>query len=122
MVECHANVLCIMLCLFTSIQRVNQCLQNACHGSNIEGCEKFIDCGHGDDLNEFKTLPTWEQWKNNSDAGACFGVDSFNYGIYQYAVSLTTQKLRTRYVYSLFWGFQVNLQTLLIICIQLEVE
>lgn len=107
------NVFSIMLFLFTSIQRVNQCLQNACRGSKIDGCAKFIDCGHGNDFTEFQKLPTWEQWKNNSDASACFGLESFNYGIYQNAVNLTTQGVGTRYVYSLFWGFQVTLQTLL---------
>ncbi|MED6108453.1 putative cyclic nucleotide-gated ion channel 20, chloroplastic [Stylosanthes scabra] len=29
------------------LQRVNQCLRDACHNSNIPGCMAFIDCGHG---------------------------------------------------------------------------
>lgn len=76
---------------------------------------KFIDCGHGNDFGDFENDPTWDQWKNNSDATACFGQSSFAYGIYQNAVDLTThQNVVTRYVYSLFWGFQVSLQNLFV--------
>ncbi|KAL0356399.1 UNVERIFIED_CONTAM: putative cyclic nucleotide-gated ion channel 20, chloroplastic [Sesamum radiatum] len=89
------------------LQRVNQCLRDACHGSNITRCMEFIDCGHGNDFGEFENDPTWDQWKNNNDAIACFGQNGFAYGIYQNAVDLTThQNVITRYVYSLFWGFQ----------------
>ncbi|KAL2243852.1 probable cyclic nucleotide-gated ion channel 20, chloroplastic isoform X1 [Sesamum indicum] len=89
------------------LQRVNQCLRDACHGSNITRCMEFIDCGHGNDFGEFENDPTWDQWKNNNDAIACFGQTGFAYGIYQNAVDLTThQNVITRYVYSLFWGFQ----------------
>ncbi|KAH6770523.1 cyclic nucleotide-binding transporter 1 [Perilla frutescens var. hirtella] len=88
------------------LQRVNQCLRKACHDSMITSCMKFIDCGNGNDFAEFEDYHTWQQWKNNSNATACFGQGSFAYGIYQNAVDLTTQNLWTRYVYSLFWGFQ----------------
>ncbi|KAL3835295.1 hypothetical protein ACJIZ3_010031 [Penstemon smallii] len=89
------------------LQRVNQCLRDACHASSITKCMDFIDCGHGNDFGRFEFDPTWDQWKSNVNATSCFGKDGFNFGIYQNAVALTTyQSLVTRYVYSLFWGFQ----------------
>ncbi|KAL8530087.1 hypothetical protein ACS0TY_007251 [Phlomoides rotata] len=85
-----------------SLQRVHQCFQDACRDSNITRCMHFINCGHG---NEYVT--DVEAWKNNENAIACFGKDAFDFGIFQTAVNLTTQKsIATRYVYSLFWGFQ----------------
>ncbi|KAF5730264.1 cyclic nucleotide-gated ion channel 20 chloroplastic [Tripterygium wilfordii] len=92
------------------LQRVNQCLRNACHDSDMHPhCIKFIDCGHGTDFTEFISDSTWPNWTQNENASACFTVDSkrFDYGIYKQAVSLTTKdSVITRYVYSLFWGFQ----------------
>ncbi|KAL6583687.1 putative cyclic nucleotide-gated ion channel 20, chloroplastic [Orobanche minor] len=89
------------------LQRVNQCLRNACHNSNITRCMEFIDCGHGDDFSDFHNDPTWAHWQNNNNASACFQKNGFAYGIYENAVELTTRyDLVTRYVYSLFWGFQ----------------
>ncbi|KAF3652922.1 putative cyclic nucleotide-gated ion channel 20, chloroplastic [Capsicum annuum] len=89
------------------LQRVNQCLRDACRGSKIARCVEFIDCGHGNDYTKFRWDPTWDQWKNNSDAVACFTNGGFDYGIYEQAVNLTTERsVVTRYVYSLFWGFQ----------------
>ncbi|CAI9767400.1 unnamed protein product [Fraxinus pennsylvanica] len=88
------------------LQRVNQCLRDACRSSNIPGCREFIDCGRGHELNDYNNS-TREQWKSNINATACFWEDSFPYGIYTHAVNLTTkQSATTRYVYSLFWGFQ----------------
>nr|KYP39016.1 hypothetical protein KK1_039689 [Cajanus cajan] len=88
------------------LQRVNQCLRNACHSSNITGCMKFIDCGRGLGNNQ----PSLSyQWMNNSDAVACLdsSSDGFSYGIYGSAVPLTIEtNLVNKYVYSLFWGFQ----------------
>ncbi|KAL8547797.1 hypothetical protein ACS0TY_007216 [Phlomoides rotata] len=95
------------------LQRVNQCFRDACQDSNIrEQCEKFIDCGHGNDYerrfaNDNGSVSDWDAWKKNENATACFGKDGFDFGIYQAAVNLTTRKsIVTRYVYSLFWGFQ----------------
>ncbi|KAL2555265.1 putative cyclic nucleotide-gated ion channel 20 [Forsythia ovata] len=89
------------------LQRVNQCLRDACQSSKISRCMEFIDCGHGNDYKDFEDDSTWKQWKSNINATACFWKDSFPYGIYIQAVNLTTrQKPTTRYVYSLFWGFQ----------------
>ncbi|KAH7529419.1 hypothetical protein FEM48_Zijuj05G0182100 [Ziziphus jujuba var. spinosa] len=90
------------------LQRVNQCLRNACHGSQIEPCMKFIDCGHGDNIDGFnKSYPTWTNWIDNINATSCFSTNGFPYGIYIQAVNLTMEKsVITRYVYSLFWGFQ----------------
>lgn len=49
-------------------------------------------------------------WKNNENASACFGKEGFDFGIYETAVNLTTHRsFVKRYVYSLFWGFQVSL-------------
>ncbi|XP_021292078.1 probable cyclic nucleotide-gated ion channel 20, chloroplastic isoform X4 [Herrania umbratica] len=84
-------------------QRVNQCLRNACHDSNIKNCEEFIDCGYG----HTSTRAELPSWKNNTNASACFSEDGFPYGIYIQTVNLTTERsIITRYVYSLFWGFQ----------------
>ncbi|CAA2981001.1 probable cyclic nucleotide-gated ion channel 20, chloroplastic isoform X1 [Olea europaea subsp. europaea] len=89
------------------LQRVNQCLRDACHDSNLDKCMNFIDCGHGNDFGEFQKNPTWKQWKSNENATACFGQGGFSYGIYEQAVNLTTKRsVATRYIYSLFWGFQ----------------
>lgn len=89
------------------LQRVNQCLRDACHDSGIENCMKFIDCGDDRNPSMFASYPSWDQWKNNDGASACFGDGSFSFGIYKEAVNLTTeQSIITRYVYSLFWGFQ----------------
>ncbi|XP_021292076.1 probable cyclic nucleotide-gated ion channel 20, chloroplastic isoform X2 [Herrania umbratica] len=85
------------------LQRVNQCLRNACHDSNIKNCEEFIDCGYG----HTSTRAELPSWKNNTNASACFSEDGFPYGIYIQTVNLTTERsIITRYVYSLFWGFQ----------------
>ncbi|TQD93835.1 hypothetical protein C1H46_020523 [Malus baccata] len=85
------------------LQRVNQCLRNACHNSDIpnELCMKFIDCGFGEQ--GWK----WENWIDNENATTCFSEEGFAYGIYVKAVDLTTaDSVITKYVYSLFWGFQ----------------
>ncbi|KAJ7981400.1 Cyclic nucleotide gated channel [Quillaja saponaria] len=89
------------------LQRVNQCLRDACHSSGLMSCMRFIDCGHGDDVGNFASDPTWNSWKTNLNATACFKPDGFSYGIYNQAVGLTTIcSIITRYTYSLFWGFQ----------------
>ncbi|WOG96814.1 hypothetical protein DCAR_0416151 [Daucus carota subsp. sativus] len=86
------------------LQRVNQCLRDAC----VEDwCIRFIDCGRGNENETFSNDPKWTDWTTNATAGACFYDESFTYGIYKQAVNLTTQPdLKTRYIYSLFWGFQ----------------
>ncbi|KAL3512454.1 hypothetical protein ACH5RR_025171 [Cinchona calisaya] len=90
------------------LQRVNQCLRDACRQSGIPRCREFIDCGHGTDYAEFEIDPIRNQWRNNDNATACFGGGgNFSFGIYAQAVNLTTEgSVVTRYVYSLFWGFQ----------------
>ncbi|RDY07745.1 putative cyclic nucleotide-gated ion channel 20, chloroplastic, partial [Mucuna pruriens] len=87
--------------------RVNQCLRDACHNSNILGCMKFIDCGRGHGNDQPGLIS--EQWINNTDAVACLepSSDGFPYGIYENAVPLTIEiDVVNKYVYSLFWGFQ----------------
>ncbi|XP_040998456.1 probable cyclic nucleotide-gated ion channel 20, chloroplastic isoform X2 [Juglans microcarpa x Juglans regia] len=89
------------------LQRVNQCLREACHYSGMKTCTRFIDCGHGSDIEEFRYNHSWNIWKNNEKASDCFTKDGFSYGIYEQAVILTTEhSIITRYTYSLFWGFQ----------------
>ncbi|XP_052183647.1 probable cyclic nucleotide-gated ion channel 20, chloroplastic isoform X3 [Diospyros lotus] len=86
------------------LQRVNQCLRVACHDSHMDMCKKFIDCGHG---RNFSSDESWHEWRNNENATDCFSEGGFSYGIYQQAVNLTTENsIMTRYIYSLFWGFQ----------------
>ncbi|XP_061355810.1 probable cyclic nucleotide-gated ion channel 20, chloroplastic [Gastrolobium bilobum] len=98
------------------LQRVNQCLRDACRNSNIPGCLKLIDCGRGYDGNNQAGL-TSAQWNNNTDAINCLNPTTssgfpstggdFNYGIYFPAVQLITENnVINKYVFSLFWGFQ----------------
>ncbi|XP_062158144.1 probable cyclic nucleotide-gated ion channel 20, chloroplastic [Alnus glutinosa] len=89
------------------LQRVNQCLRDACDDTRNNSCMKFIDCGYGDDFSDFLSNENWSNWKINQNASACFTGDGFSYGIYIQAVNLTTERsIITRYTYSLFWGFQ----------------
>ncbi|KAJ0249183.1 Ion transport domain-containing protein [Hirschfeldia incana] len=83
------------------LQRVNQCLRDACGNSSFE-CKQLIDCGR-----ENRTEVLYA-WKINASANACFEETGFHYGIYWKAVNLTSNHTRwyTRYSYSLFWGFQ----------------
>lgn len=85
-------------------QRVNQCLQDAC---TLPNCSTLIDCGH--------TAEQRQMWVNDSNSTSCFDFDNgpFRYGIYAQAVLLTTQHSAVRrYIYALFWGFQVILHML----------
>jgi cyclic nucleotide gated channel len=85
------------------LQRVNQCLRNACGNFGRE-CQDLIDCGNGN-----SSVLVRATWKDNASANACFQEDGFPYGIYLKAVNLTNHSnLFTRYSYSLFWGFQVT--------------
>ena len=92
-------------------QRVNQCLRNACHFSGIESCVAFIDCEHGNAQSHHRQVDL-ENWKRNQNATDCFISEDgpFDYGVYHRAVNLVAQQtFAKRYVYSLFWGFQVPL-------------
>uniref|UniRef100_A0A7N0U3V6 Cyclic nucleotide-binding domain-containing protein n=1 Tax=Kalanchoe fedtschenkoi TaxID=63787 RepID=A0A7N0U3V6_KALFE len=89
------------------IQRVNRCLKNACNVSDLSPCKKLIDCGHVSDKDDLGLLRNPDAWRNNVHAVSCFNEDGFRYGIYLQAVNLTTEpSVVTRYIYSLFWGFQ----------------
>ncbi|KAI4982203.1 hypothetical protein ZWY2020_022695 [Hordeum vulgare] len=91
------------------LQRVNQCLQNACSASNISSCKVFRDCGLDFNVGG-QNEQIRQQWSDEPASTACFdpGNDTnFQYGIYQQAVLLATKRSAvTRYIYSLFWGFQ----------------
>ncbi|KAG2667837.1 hypothetical protein I3760_15G133000 [Carya illinoinensis] len=88
------------------LQRVNQCLRDACKNSGVPGCMKFIDCGHGNEFGD-DSNGAWTNWSSNENASGCFTSDAFSYGIYGQAVNLTTERsIITRYTFSLFWGFQ----------------
>jgi hypothetical protein len=88
------------------LQNVNQCLQNACVALNITSCAEFIDCGYG--INE-QVREKRQQWLSDSTSQGCFDTTSgsYKYGIYEQAVLLTAEPAVNRYMYSLFWGFQV---------------
>ncbi|KAK9996715.1 hypothetical protein SO802_021401 [Lithocarpus litseifolius] len=91
------------------LQRVNQCLRVACENSGLASCTSFIDCGFGKNSKHFSNDPnsTWNSWKDNVNASACLTEDGFSYGIYRTAVYLTMEhSIITRYMFSLFWGFQ----------------
>jgi len=67
------------------------------------GCSTFIDCGRD---SGHKSV-TWSQ---NVNATACLNSTSgvFQYGVYVNAVPLTIEtRVVKKYVYALFWGFQV---------------
>ncbi|RDY01515.1 putative cyclic nucleotide-gated ion channel 20, chloroplastic, partial [Mucuna pruriens] len=84
------------------LQRVNQCLRDACQNSTITECSTFIDCGLASGQKS-------NQWSNNVNATACLNSSSgvFTYGIYANAVQLTIEtKVVNKYVFALFWGFQ----------------
>ncbi|KAF8097362.1 hypothetical protein N665_0290s0021 [Sinapis alba] len=82
------------------LQRVNQCLRDAC-GRSDDACEQLIDCGSEYDRDVL------DAWKGNVKASACFEENGFHYGIYWKAVNLTHESnILTRYSYSLFWGIQ----------------
>ncbi|KAK1263365.1 hypothetical protein QJS04_geneDACA017502 [Acorus gramineus] len=88
------------------LQRVNQCLRNACALSNLSDCKGLIDCGRGDKKEPLSSLMLWQAEQNSTN---CFNIASnfFQYGIYQQVVLLSTeQNVVKRYIYSLFWGFQ----------------
>ncbi|KAJ4897872.1 hypothetical protein Rs2_24666 [Raphanus sativus] len=84
------------------LQRVNECLRDACiRFESNSTCKKLIDCST--DVSKNAAL----NWKDNANASACFREDGFHYGIYWKAVNLThDSNLPKRYIYSLFWGFQ----------------
>lgn len=93
------------------LQRVNQCLRDACINATItmqKDFLNFIDCGDG--TKSYENHPNWTSWLTNSNSTDCLqGADSsvFTYGIYSTAVPLTiTKSVITKYIYSLFWGFQ----------------
>ncbi|KAJ6359260.1 hypothetical protein OIU76_000894 [Salix suchowensis] len=93
------------------LQRVNQCLHDACHYTGFQDlCMEFIDCGRGNANEKHGFHQNWLNWKQNSNASKCFQMDGpptgFDYGIYAKAVNLTGKNIITRYIYSLFWGFQ----------------
>ncbi|KAL6635208.1 hypothetical protein ACP70R_027879 [Stipagrostis hirtigluma subsp. patula] len=88
------------------LQRVNQCLRNACQPP-FYSCDIFIDCGRGIGQQNEQIR---KEWVNDAASTACFDTGdnaTFPYGIYGQAVLLTTQPSAVkRYIYSLFWGFQ----------------
>ncbi|XP_058108463.1 probable cyclic nucleotide-gated ion channel 20, chloroplastic isoform X1 [Magnolia sinica] len=96
------------------VQRVNQCLRDVCSKSNgkLKDCKIFIDCGRdGKNIQDFNLshADAWMLWRTNENANDCFVTDHghFSYGIYQQVVLISTkQSIVTRYMYSLFWGFQ----------------
>jgi len=80
------------------LQRVNQCLRDACRNANLTGCMELIDCNSN------------ATWRNDKGANDCLNFSSgvFSYGIYANVVPLTIEtRVISKYVYALFWGFQV---------------
>lgn len=93
------------------LQRVNQCFRDACNNATImmrTQCLKWIDCGDGTEFSPNDENRKW--WLNNTNGTDCLqGANSsvFTYGIYSTTVPLTTtHSVITKYIYSLFWGFQ----------------
>lgn len=90
---------------FFALNRVSQCLVHACREP---WCYVYLNCEEINRIGNVKDdLTLWKKWKNNNIATACFDHNSYDYGIYQKAVSLSKESsLPMRYIYSLFWGFQ----------------
>ncbi|XP_024524890.1 probable cyclic nucleotide-gated ion channel 20, chloroplastic isoform X1 [Selaginella moellendorffii] len=92
------------------LQRVNQCLHNACRNATSSRCiGDFLDCGNGTLQERLIGNAVRSLWVNNENATQCFDSPSrvFTYGIYQPAVLVTTHNNSfTRYIFSLVWGFQ----------------
>ncbi|XP_058108465.1 probable cyclic nucleotide-gated ion channel 20, chloroplastic isoform X3 [Magnolia sinica] len=93
------------------VQRIYRCLRDACSIDDIEGCKRFLDCRHGENIRDFNSSHAyaWMLWQNSTTTNDCFDTDhgSFSYGIYEQVVVVSTEKsIVTRYMYSLFWGFQ----------------
>ncbi|XP_078165406.1 putative cyclic nucleotide-gated ion channel 20, chloroplastic isoform X2 [Carex rostrata] len=89
-------------------QRVRQCLLDTCGSFNKTLCSSLIACGTGGDIDNFRQQFR-QQWRDYDKSSNCLDStsDQFSYGIYQLAVPLTTKdSVITRYIYSLFWGFQ----------------
>ena len=92
-----------------------------CHGV----CKELIDCGlHLKekliDCERRNTTVTQAVLNWNVTAAACFQENGFRYGIYWKAVNLTHDtNLPEKYIYSLFWGFQVIqvYKTVQLVCI-----
>ncbi|XP_078165420.1 putative cyclic nucleotide-gated ion channel 20, chloroplastic isoform X1 [Carex rostrata] len=84
-------------------ERVRHCLLDTCASFNKTLCSSLINCGPGGDF-DFR-----QQWRDYDNSSNCLHStsDQFSYGIYQLAIPLTTEhSVITRYIYSLFWGFQ----------------
>jgi len=101
---------------FISFQRVNQCLQDACHLAKLPGCMDLV-------YRRSKESNISATWINNdAGANACLNSTSgpFSYGIYANAIPLTLEtNMTNKYVYALFWGFQVCIFFLLFFFLQL---
>ncbi|KAM1129809.1 hypothetical protein EV1_039134 [Malus domestica] len=90
------------------LQRINQCFEDACGISGINGCISFIDCEHGNEFGDSGVdNPSLDSWKNNANASACLTPTGYTYGVFYQTAALSTKKsVVTRYMYALFWGFQ----------------
>lgn len=99
----------VLFPLMDFLQRVNQCLRDACKELKEMSCKKYIDCGYDGKIDKYKFDSDWKNWTNNAKTADCFVKDGpFQYGIYEQAVLVSTKhSIVTRYIYSLFWGFQV---------------
>lgn len=86
------------------LQRVNDCLWEACQASVLKNCQSFINCGRGGNIG--KLDPSWSKWRNIS--APCFGKsDFFSYGMFEHVVMLATERsIVRRSGYSFFWGLQ----------------
>lgn len=105
---CHDGNGWILISVFLLLQRVNQCLRDACNSTSLApNCSSLIDCGRGISIEQIDQ--NRKNWSNDLYSNDCFNKDGhFQYGIYQQAVLLTTNNsIVKRYIYSLFWGFQV---------------
>ncbi|KEH26828.1 cyclic nucleotide gated channel protein [Medicago truncatula] len=84
------------------LERVNQCLQHACHLAKLPGCMNLIDCNS-------RWWNISATWSDDKGADACLNSTSgaINYGIYANAVQLTIETtVAKKYMYAVFWGFQ----------------
>ncbi|XP_058736843.1 probable cyclic nucleotide-gated ion channel 20, chloroplastic [Vicia villosa] len=87
---------------FSGIQRVNQCLQEACHLANEPKCTTLMNCN-----SQWQNISA--TWSSDNGANNCLSdKSSFSYGIFSRIVPIATETsgVMNKYVNAIFWGLQ----------------
>ena len=98
------------------LQRVNQCLHNACLNSTAAVCDlKFLDCGEGNNVNMRMNKineKLWGEWRVNANATQCFyqNSDVFVWNLQYRSKCNCFNKLCTKICLFSFLGFSGKLK------------